>query len=78
MDGPASKKPEEENPWRQYGRYSHLALALPAGVVAGLFIGAELDKWFKTSWMTLAGLGLGCVAGFGELIRAILKVSREK
>ena len=41
---PQPKKPEE-NPWRQYGRYSQMALALPAGVIAGLIVGALLDRW---------------------------------
>ena len=43
---PQPKKPEE-NPWRQYGRYSQMALALPAGVIAGLIVGALLDRWLK-------------------------------
>lgn len=71
------KNKHEENVWRQYGRYSHLALALPAAIIAGLLLGAALDHWLKTTWITLAGLLLGCVAGFAELIRALLKMSRE-
>lgn len=74
---PQEKGKREENIWRQYGRYSHLALALPAAIVAGLVLGAALDHWLKTTWMTLAGLLLGCVAGFAELIRALLKMNRE-
>ena len=72
-----NKKSPEENIWRQYGRYSHLALVLPAAIVAGLVLGAALDHWLKTTWLTLAGLLLGCVAGFAELIRALLKMNRE-
>ena len=63
--------------WRQIGRYSHLGLILPASVVVGLAIGAALDRWLKTSWITLAGLLLGCVAGFAEMIRTIMKASKE-
>jgi len=70
-------KKREENAWRQFGRYSHLALALPASVVVGLAIGAGLDHWLKTTWLTLLGLLLGCVAGFAELIRALLKMNKE-
>ena len=77
-DQPTDEKNKpEENPWRQFGRYSHLALVLPASVVVGLAIGAGLDHWLKTTWLTLAGLLLGCVAGFTELIRALLKMNKE-
>ena len=71
------KTPPEKNLWLQIGRYSHLALALPASVVAGLTIGAGLDHWLKTKWITMVGLLLGCVAGFVELIRGIIRSSKE-
>ncbi|HWZ45710.1 MAG TPA: AtpZ/AtpI family protein [Candidatus Saccharimonadales bacterium] len=67
----------DENAWRMIGRYSHLALVLPASVVAGLLIGGALDRWLKTSWITLVGLLLGCVAGFYELIRGVIRASKE-
>lgn len=69
--------PREKNIWLQIGRYSHLALALPACAVAGLVIGAGLDHWLKTSWITLTGLLLGCIAGFVELFRAIMRMNKE-
>lgn len=71
------KKPAGKSPWLQIGRYSHLALALPASIVAGLAIGAALDHWLKTKWITLVGLLVGCVAGFTELIRGIIRASKE-
>lgn len=71
------KTPPGKSPWLQIGRYSHLALALPASVVAGLAIGAALDHWLKTKWITMVGLLLGCVAGFVELIRGIIRSSKE-
>lgn len=70
-------KPPGKSPWLQIGRYSHLALALPASIVVGLAIGAALDHWLKTTWITLAGLLVGCVAGFTELIRGIIRASKE-
>lgn len=62
--------------WVQLGKYSHMALALPASIVAGLIIGAALDRWLKTSHLTLVGLLVGCVAGFIELMRAITKAGK--
>jgi len=73
---PEENKPEQ-NIWRQIGRYSHLGFVLPASIVVGLAIGAALDHWLKTTWWTLVGLLVGCVAGFFELIRVILQASKE-
>lgn len=77
MPSPPEKTPPGKSPWLQIGRYSQLALALPASIVAGLVIGAALDHWLKTKWITLAGLFVGCVAGFIELIRGIIRASKE-
>jgi F0F1-type ATP synthase assembly protein I len=74
----APQKPDrEENLWRQIGRYSQMALLLPASAVAGLILGAALDRWLKTNWITVAGLLLGCIAGFVELIREIIRSTKE-
>jgi F0F1-type ATP synthase assembly protein I len=77
----ANVPPEEDNPkqnaWRQIGKYSHLAFVLPASIVVGIVIGGALDRWLGTHWITLAGLLLGCVAGFFELIRTIVRASKE-
>ncbi len=78
MSSEPSQKPQrEENVWRLIGRYSHLGLILPASVVVGLLIGAALDRWLGTKWLTLAGLLLGAVAGFVELIRNIVRAGKE-
>ena len=74
---PPEKPKGDENVWRQIGRYSHLGLVLPASTVVGLLIGAALDRWLGTTWIMLVGLLVGCVAGFVELIRAILQASKE-
>ena len=74
---PPEKRDREENIWRQIGRYSNLGFVLPAAVVVGLVIGHMLDRWLNTSWMTLAGLLVGCVAGFIELIRGVIKAGKD-
>jgi F0F1-type ATP synthase assembly protein I len=78
-DDPQSAKPSEKpkNIWKQYGEYSQIALILPASVVAGVILGAALDKWLHTSWLTLAGLLLGAVAGFIQLGRWLMRASKE-
>jgi F0F1-type ATP synthase assembly protein I len=64
---------QKKNPWLQVGRYSQLALMLPAGTVAGWLIGSALDRWLHTSWISVVGLLLGIAAGMFELIRTVLR-----
>ena len=44
-----------------------LAIALPAGCLIGWLIGAWLDKHFHQSWISIAGIVLGAVAGFVQI-----------
>jgi len=57
--------------WLQLARYSQLAFIFPAATVVGWLIGVGLDHWLHTTWLYLAGLLLGIVAGFVELIRVV-------
>ena len=84
-DEPKAPAPEEggdgqppRNPWVQVARYSHLAFALPAATVVGWLMGAALDSWLGTKWINLAGMVLGIIAGFVELIRGALSLKNEK
>ena len=65
-----SKK--ERSTWIQMAKYSQLAFIFPAATVAGWLIGVALDRWLHTTWLYIAGLIVGIVAGFVELIRAAL------
>jgi F0F1-type ATP synthase assembly protein I len=58
-------------------KYSHIGFALPAGTIAGWLVGAMLDKWLGTRWITIAGLIVGIIAGFMEMIRAVMQISKE-
>ncbi len=63
-----------ERSWMiQLGRYSQIGFALPAATVVGWFMGRMLDRWLHTSWLYLAGLLVGILAGFIELIRVASK-----
>jgi len=63
----------KKNPWVQVGRYSELALMLPAGTVVGWLLGSALDRWLHTSWISVIGLVLGTTAGLIEVIRTVLR-----
>jgi F0F1-type ATP synthase assembly protein I len=55
----------------QIAKYSQLAFIFPAATVAGWLLGVALDHWLHTTWLYLAGLILGIIAGFVELIRTV-------
>ena len=56
-----------------WARYSQLAFIIPAAVVVGLLVGKLLDYWLHTHWLFLAGVIVGAVAGFVDLIRTIMR-----
>jgi len=62
--------------WAQAGNISQLAFVLPAATVVGWLVGAGFDRWLHTSWLWMAGLFLGIVAGFVDLIRTVVANSK--
>ena len=70
---PSDRQKEERSFWLAVARYSQIAVTLPAAVVVGWLLGAFLDRRFHTTWLYLAGLIAGIIAGFVELIRTALK-----
>ena len=67
-----SEQSSDKKMWVQLARYSQLGLVLPAATFVGWLIGVGLDKWLHTTWLYLAGLLFGIVAGFVELIRTVM------
>jgi ATP synthase protein I len=66
----------KDNFWVQVARYSELAMVFPAAVVVGWLVGAGLDHWLHTNWFYLAGIIVGVMAGFAELIRVAVRDSK--
>jgi F0F1-type ATP synthase assembly protein I len=72
MESPRPESPErKKSVLVQLANYSQLAFIFPAATVVGWLIGAALDRWLHTTWLYLAGLILGIIAGFVELIRLV-------
>jgi len=63
----------KRNVWVQVGRYTTLAVLMPACVLVGYVIGYLLDKAFGTGYLYIVFLLLGIAAGFIELIREVQK-----
>jgi len=71
MPSPDSDPPEKKSALVQLATYSQLAFIFPAATVAGWLAGLALDHWLHTTWLYLAGLIVGIIAGFVELIRTV-------
>ena len=69
--GTDPKNSGRNNVWVQVGRYSQLALVLPSATIVGWLLGAALDHWLHTSWISIVGLLLGSAAGLVEVIRTV-------
>ena len=54
-----------------------LALMLPCAAVIGWFLGAWADKHFHQSWIAIAGVVFGAIAGLVYVIRMALSAERN-
>ena len=69
----ASKKP-----WPVLvGEYTSLAFLLPLSALVGYGLGRLLDHTFHTGWIQYLGLFFGIAAGFVQLIRQLLRDTRD-
>ena len=60
----------------QAARYSELAFIIPAGILAGWLVGIGLEAWLHRHWLVLLGIMLGVVAGFVQMLRRVLQLSK--
>ena len=59
------------------GEYTSLAFLLPVCTVLGFGIGYLLDGEFGTTWIRFAGLIFGIAAGFTQLIRQLMRDTKD-
>jgi len=69
---------DKKNPLVTLVRYSEIGFILPAAVLVGYLIGVGLDHWLHTTWITIAGVVFGVIAGFISMIRMALRTEDEK
>jgi F0F1-type ATP synthase assembly protein I len=60
------------------GEYTSLAFMLPTAIFVGYALGYLLDKKFGTHWIYIPGLLFGIAAGLVQLIRHVLRDSRDE
>ncbi|HLY99519.1 MAG TPA: AtpZ/AtpI family protein [Candidatus Angelobacter sp.] len=58
--------------WVGAEKYIQIGFTIPAATFVGWAFGALLNRWLHYSWLPLAGLLLGTVAGFVYFIRIAL------
>ncbi len=56
-----------------WARYSEIAFIIPAAIVVGWVVGKLLDHWLHTHWLLIAGVIVGAVLGFVQMIRMVSK-----
>jgi ATP synthase protein I len=59
------------------GEYTSLAFLMPAAALLGYGLGYLLDKEFETTWLATAGVVVGSAAGFVQLIRQLMRDTRD-
>lgn len=68
----------QKKPWPVLvGEYTSLAVMLPAATFVGYLLGYLLDKAFGTHWIYIAGLLFGIAAGFVQLVRQLMRDTRD-
>jgi ATP synthase protein I len=76
----SSKSPVKDGALKSLVRVEslvQLGLMIPAATFIGWAIGVGLDHWFKQHWIYIPGLLLGAAAGFVQIIRAVVALSKE-
>jgi len=62
----------DKNSYRRLALYSSLILVLPITLIGGVYFGFQADAYFGTApWLTLAGMLLGVIGAFYELVRIL-------
>ena len=67
-----------KKPWPVLvAEYTSLAFLLPVCALVGWLLGGLLDKAFHTTWLNIPFLILGIMAGFVQLIRQLMRDTRD-
>jgi F0F1-type ATP synthase assembly protein I len=69
-------KPTRSSVW--LGKYISLALALPASVMGGYFLGAIGDHYLHLPILRAAGMLLGLIAGISQIMRELSRDEKKK
>lgn len=68
---------ERDTTLASVGKYVSLAMATPSAAFVGYIVGYLLDKAFGTSFLRIVFLILGIIGGLIEVVRTLLKDTKE-
>lgn len=71
------KQPSGLSLYVQAEKMLQIAFVLPCALVIGWLLGAWADKALHQSWMTIAGVILGCVSGLVFVIRMAFAAEKD-
>lgn len=67
----------DESPLVTVLRYSEIGFIIPAAILLGYIVGKGLQHFWDKSWLPVAGVIFGVIAGFVSMIRLALKTEDE-
>ena len=68
---------DKESIYATAARYSAMAFSIPAGVVAGYFIGSFADGKAGTHYWYIVGVILGAIGGLVQIVRGLTSGSGD-
>ncbi len=71
------KQPSGLSLYVQAEKMLQIAFVLPCALVIGWLLGAWADRWLHQSWITIAGVILGCVSGLVFVIRMAFSAEKD-
>ena len=62
---------DKDSIWASAAKYSGMAFSVPAGVIAGYFIGGFADSKAGTHYWYIVGVILGAIGGLVQVVRGL-------
>ena len=71
--------PVPESPFVLYSKYGALAFEFIGSILAGVFVGYQLDRYFGTDpWLVLGMTIAGTVIGFYRMVQVLRRFERQR
>jgi F0F1-type ATP synthase assembly protein I len=77
MATPSNPEPSRESAVVRYSKFGALAFEFMGSILAGVFIGSQLDRHFGTDpWLVLGMTIAGTVIGFYRMVQVLRRFER--
>ena len=78
-DSPPGPPRESESAFVRYSKYGALAFEFIGCILAGVFLGYQLDRHFGTDpWLVLGMTIAGTAIGFYRMVQVLLRFERNR